>query len=258
MSATVVIVPCYNEAERLDKTAFVDFARENPGFKFIFVDDGSSDRTADVLDQLHSILPEQLHHLKLASNAGKAAAVRSGVQSALESDAHEYFAFLDADLAAPLSQLILLQNAMGADGTTAVIGSRVKRLGARILRDTPRHYLGRVFATAVSAMLDLGVYDSQCGIKMFNRNSATLAFGEPFHTRWLFDVEILIRLRDKLPDFDTSVSELPLGEWTEKQGSKITFGSFLRMPRDLLKIRRIYSSEIQSSRLNASSSQRSA
>ncbi len=243
MSATVVVVPCYNEADRLDEQAFVDFARKNPDFSFIFVNDGSSDRTADVLDEMHAALPEQLRALPLRENGGKAEAVRAGMQNALESDAYSYFAFIDADLAVPLSQLVLARSAIGTPGTSVVIGSRVKRLGARILRSPSRHYFGRVFATAVSMTLDLAVYDSQCGIKMFDRGFATVAFREAFQTRWLFDIEILIRLRSNFSNFDTSVLEMPLGEWTEKKGSKITLGSVLRVPRDLMTIRRTYSRE---------------
>lgn len=257
MSATVV-VPCYNEADRLPTDAFVDFAGENPEFSFIFVDDGSTDGTAQVLKELNARAPDQFRVLTLGTNAGKAEAVRAGILSALETRTSEYFGFIDADLAVPLSQLILAHAAIGRPGTNAVIGARVKRLGARIVRRPARHYFGRVFATAVSMMLDLAVYDSQCGIKMFDRASATIAFSELFETRWLFDIEILIRLRSGFPDFDSSVLEMPLGEWTEKDGSKITAGSILKVPRDLLTIRRTYSREISSARRSIAAPQRSA
>lgn len=240
MSSILVVVPCYNEAERLDQAAFIEFASAQPEFTFLFVDDGSGDATLDRLTHLHSVLPTQLLFLPLTRNVGKAEAVRSGINAYIDVEQFEYFGFLDADLSAPLSQLLVLRDALESGEARMVMGSRVKRLGAQITRRPLRHYLGRVFATFVSMELALDVYDSQCGIKLLDHGFANTAFASPFCTKWIFDVEILVRLRTEYPDFESRVLEIPLTMWTEKGGSKVSFASFLAVPLDVLRIRRTY------------------
>lgn len=240
MSSILVVVPCYNEADRLDETAFIEFATAQPEFAFLFVDDGSSDRTIDRVTHLNSLLPQQMLYLHLTQNVGKAEAVRTGIQSQIESEQFDYFGFLDADLSAPLAQLLVLRDALEGGQVRMAMGSRVKRLGAQITRRPLRHYLGRVFATFVSMALVLDVYDSQCGIKLLDRGFAATAFATPFCTKWIFDVEMLVRLRAEYPGFEQRVVEVPLTTWTEKGGSKVSFGSFVAVPLDVLRIRRTY------------------
>jgi len=125
----------------------------------------------------------------------------------------------------------------------AVLGARVGLLGHRIQRSTVRHYLGRVFATASSLVLDLDVYDTQCGAKVL-RDGPVLrsALAEPFRSRWAFDVELLGRLHrgtDGHPGLPVSAfREVPLGEWRDVDGTKIGLGSAMRAAADLVRIAR--------------------
>jgi hypothetical protein len=127
-----------------------------------------------------------------------------------------------------------------------IIGARVKLLGRRIERRPVRHYLGRLFATAVSAVLDLAVYDTQCGAKLFRVSPLINAlFDQPFHSRWIFDVEIIARLiqsrrGNALPQPEHMIYEFPLTEWTDIPGSKLTYTDFIRAAWELLQIRRHY------------------
>ncbi|MEO5904893.1 MAG: hypothetical protein ABIQ55_12840 [Gemmatimonadaceae bacterium] len=123
----------------------------------------------------------------------------------------------------------------------------MKRLGATIQRKSARHYLGRIFATLVSTMFSIDVYDSQCGIKMMDRAFARVAFATPFSSPWIFDVEILSRLRKLTNGCTTSIVEVPLAFWTEKPGSKIRLRSMIVVPGDLLRIRLIDRKQSQSS-----------
>jgi hypothetical protein len=74
------------------------------------------------------------------------------------------------------------------------------RLGAQIERSFVRHVLGRVFVTVASSLLKLYAYDTQCGAKLFRRDAVGSLFGGEFVSRWLFDIELYLRLRTLSPD----------------------------------------------------------
>jgi hypothetical protein len=121
-----------------------------------------------------------------------------------------------------------------------VIGSRVKMLGTSITRNLVRHYLGRLFATLVSAILHLDIYDSQCGAKLF-RSSPLLpsVFRKRFHTRWIFDAEIIVRLilerrRHQMEEFSKTAVEYPIHQWIEVGRSKVRPGDYFHAALDLL------------------------
>jgi len=167
--------------------------------------------------------------------------VRAGVLRAFERQP-AYVGFWDADLATPLSVLFEFRGLLEARrDLEMVFGARVVLLGRRIERRALRHYLGRVAATAISLVLGLRVYDTQCGAKLFRATPCVRAlFEEPFATRWLFDVEILarfIRSLDGDPDAAKGVIyEYPLTEWMDVAGSSLTPADYARAAVDLCRI----------------------
>jgi glycosyltransferase involved in cell wall biosynthesis len=237
----VLVVPCYEEAGRLDASAFLDCAETRPGLRFVFVDDGSRDATPQVLAALRDKAGGRVEVLTLPANAGKAEAVRHGVLHALASDA-ELVGFWDADLATPLAELDRFVAAFRADpALELLLGSRVRMLGHAIDRNPLRHYFGRVAATIVSNLLGIAVYDTQCGAKLFRAGEPLRrVFAPPFLTRWIFDVEILARwLEQRRADPSTverHVRELPVSVWRDVEGTRLRAGDFLRVPVDLLRI----------------------
>ncbi|MCB9596226.1 MAG: glycosyltransferase [Sandaracinaceae bacterium] len=234
MARTVLIVPCYNEASRLDADAFVAGLDRVPGLWFRFVDDGSTDGTLEVLEALRRRAPERIAVTRCAKNGGKSEAVRQGVLAALRDDPPDYVGYWDADLATPLVEVprFVERFAEGPD-VRVVLGSRVRLLGHHIKRKMSRHVFGRGFATVVSTMLSLHVYDTQCGAKLFKVDADLEdAFGEPFMSRWVFDVELLVRLmiRWEAQGIEAShvVVEQPLARWEDVAGSKVSFADGLK------------------------------
>jgi dolichyl-phosphate beta-glucosyltransferase len=236
---TIVVVPCYNEATRLEPAAFLAAAQADASLSFLFVDDGSRDATRSVLYQLRDQRPEQLTVLGLDRNVGKAEAVRLGVQSACERSP-QLVAYLDADLATPLGELEPMRALFAERGELEVVlGSRVGLLGRDVVRTHRRHYLGRIFASLASLLLDLTVYDTQCGAKVF-RNTAAVrgVFSEPFSVRWTFDVEILARLAQlaragTIAPMARSALEVPLRHWRDVRGSKLGPAAALKAGTEL-------------------------
>jgi glycosyltransferase involved in cell wall biosynthesis len=233
------VVPAWNEAARLDAEAFVAHATAHPHQRLLFVNDGSTDDTARVLDAIGSRAPLGIEVLHLEHNVGKGEAVRRGLRQALDGGA-PLVGFLDADLAAPLSAIEVLAAQLEAhDAVQLVLGSRVKLLGWAIERSEWRHYPGRLFATCASLALGLPVYDTQCGAKLLRAGPvAREALAAPFQSRWLFDVELIARVRDLAGV--AALREVPLEAWADRGGSSVRLRDFVRAPWELWRIRRRY------------------
>ena len=234
---TLIVIPCYNEALRLDCDAFISFLNTTPNISLLFVNDGSTDNTAAVLDAFRQRSPLRVTVFHLPQNAGKAEAIRQGFQKGFTLNA-ECIAYLDADLAAPLTCIKDMEFLMRRDGKHLVMGSRVALLGRRIERQGVRHYAGRLFATAASLVLGVRLYDTQCGAKIFLVNDRLKQiFAAPFTVKWIFDVEILARFRiTPGPGLNEIGAEYPLHEWVDKKGSKLKPIDFVISGLDLLKI----------------------
>jgi glycosyltransferase involved in cell wall biosynthesis len=231
MKCTLVI-PCYNEAKRLDTSKFTHIL-DSEHISLLFVDDGSTDETLTLLDEFAAERDERVSVLALDSNQGKAEAVRQGLLEALEGDA-DIVGFIDADMATPAEEVVRLVDVTSKSEADVVIGSRIRHLGTEIDRNLTRHILGRAFATAASLALETDVYDTQCGAKFFRRSTALhAALDEEFHSRWAFDVEFLGRLIAE----GAHIVEEPLRKWIDVPGSKITLRSMIKAGADLLQIR---------------------
>ena len=85
-------------------------------------------------------------------------------------------------------------------------------------------------------MLQLAIYDTQCGAKLIKSQLALDLFKEPFLSKWLFDVELLFRFKSKVPNYEACIIEVPLNNWEDIAGSKIKFTYFLKAPLDLIRI----------------------
>lgn len=234
-----LVVPCYNEASRLD---FKKLSSCGENCYFLFVNDCSVDGTLDLLKRN---LNKNMFILNLDKNYGKGEAVRRGmlhVQNLPIFNKIDWVGFWDADLATPLSELnnfILFKNTFYPKAE-AIFGSRVVRLGSSIMRSYQRRVAGRLFATFIGFSLGIVCYDSQCGAKLFRKDIIDKYFKEPFISRWIFDVEILLRMDQK------NIAEYSLGYWTDVSGGSLkVFFVALSVLGDILKLRKKYSKKLK-------------
>lgn len=232
----VIVVPCYNEAERLDGAAFLGALTMLPHVDFLFVDDGSKDRTREMLTALVKIAPERMSVLELDRNVGKAEAVRQGLRAAIKKGA-DVTGYWDADLATPLNAIDdMLRVLDRLSSIDVVFGSRRVLMGHAIRRDRSRRFVSKTCNILARAALRMPIGDTQCGAKLFRINSAlSRAVKLPFRAGWLFDVELFSRL-GRAGAQNADFYEMPLVEWTEIAGSSVSVKAVLRSGLQMLRL----------------------
>jgi dolichyl-phosphate beta-glucosyltransferase len=243
--STLIVVPCYNEATRLEPGAFARFLAAESNIRFLFVDDGSTDTTAGVLLEMHRQWPERISLLHLERNQGKAEAVRRGVLDAARFGG-TLIGYWDADLATPLTEIPIMAAYFVDPDLRLVVGSRVRMLGRRIQRSPLRHVVGRAFATLASIALRLPVYDTQCGAKLFRASPAIVGlFSRPFRLQWCFDVELLARFASlpAAPSRCRTCIEHPVSQWADVGASRLTARQALRIFPELMRLPSIVAGE---------------
>ena len=233
----VFVIPCYNEADRLSFAKVLEIDA-GPACSTLLVDDGSVDGTRLLMESL----PPGAAVLRLPVNVGKGEAVRHGMLRAID-DGARYVGYADADFATPARELLRLLRLLrqSPDELDAILGSRVQLAGRLVVRRPARHYLGRVVATWLSVRSRLVVYDTQCGAKVFTVTpELRRSLAEPFLTRWLFDVELLVRLRAerRARGAELALREEPLEHWEDVGSSRLTPRQMFRVAEDLRALER--------------------
>lgn len=238
---TYIIIPCYNEEKGISNNEYSNFLKNNPEASICFVNDGSTDTTLEILNVLKSKHETQIHILSLEKNSGKAEAVRIGMNYCNLNFQHQYIGYLDADLATTLEEFIDLRNYIREE-VVFCFGSRIRKIGSTIERENSRFLIGRVVATFISNILDIKVYDTQCGSKLFTKEISEKLFEKEFISKWLFDVELFYRMinlfgKEKAIE---KMHEVPLKLWVEKGDSKVKMSYFFKLWFDLFEINRKY------------------
>lgn len=237
-----IVIPCYNESNRLYFTEFERFLALNLSITLVFSNDGSSDNTLQLLESFQMKHPEKVQIIDFRFNSGKAETIRKSFIQLSEKKKYFFLGFLDADLSTPLSEMANMLPSFADTSVDIVMGCRLRRLGTVVQRSVIRHYLGRVFATLASLSLKIPVYDTQCGAKWFKSEVIEQIINEPFRSSWFFDIELLKRylILRNFKIKTKSILELPLNRWVAVDGSKVKSKDFLFAPLELLKIHLAY------------------
>lgn len=240
----MIAIPCFRESKRLP--SFLDaLCRELVSAPFsssiVVVDDGSGYpedvATGAIIAEFRAKYPAIIAEpVFLKQNVGKGGAVYVGWNSFSRDSIPKLICFVDADGAVPACEVArLIEELLRDDGRRwdALFGSRVKLLGTPLERQITRHYIGRIFATFVSVLTGIGIYDSQCGLKVLRRNAYAAVENQLKETRFVFDVELTVRLLKA----GYRIREVPVS-WKEVPGSKVSiFKDSVRMFSGILRIR---------------------
>ncbi|WP_299521696.1 glycosyltransferase [uncultured Lutibacter sp.] len=237
-----IVIPCYNEEKRLDKERMFSFLKLNKNVLICYVNDGSSDNTIGVLNDIKENYPNNVEAISITANVGKAEAVRTGILHCNTHFKHPKIAYLDADLATTLEECYEISELVENE-TIFAFGSRIKKIDTNIQRKGYRFLIGRIIATFISRQLNLGVYDTQCGCKIFKTDLSEKIFTEKFISKWLFDVELFHRIikiygEEKMCKIS---KEVPLKSWIDYDDSKVKMTYFFKLWLDLYHIKKHYS-----------------
>ncbi len=226
-----VVIPCYNEEKRLLSDEFTNFIIKNSGYHLCFVNDGSKDKTLEVLNQLRKGKEDFITVYDCQKNYGKAEAVRLGMLHMAQHKDLDYIGFLDADLSTDLSDFDNLVSTIENSNYKIVSGSRISRMGADITKKSARNIISIPINYIIRKILSLDFKDTQCGAKIFHKDVIDIAFKQKFVTQWIFDVEIFKRITfhfglDKAKEI---LCELPLKRWIHADGSKLSMTDSLKI-----------------------------
>lgn len=227
MSKVSIIIPAYNEEQRLPATldsvcSFMDSQKHD--YEVLVVDDGSSDGTCDLVRTYEDKNPK----VKLISydeNQGKGYAVRTGMLAA----SGDYVIYNDADGSSPIEEIEKLIASIDA-GHDIAFGSRAKPDDSRYVNALAyRKYMGNTFNLIVQFLILPGIQDTQCGFKMFSRNVARDIFSVAQVNGFAFDVEVLYIARLRHYNWE----EVPIN-WSNVDGSKVNV--LVDSPKMLLEV----------------------
>lgn len=187
---TSIVIPAYNEAQRLPATlgTLLDYAAKHKGEieEILVVDDGSTDQTPMVVRQLEKTSP-LIRLIRYSRNGGKGYAIRRGVVEARG----DLVLLSDADLSTPITELDRLRSHI--DAVPIVIGSRaVDTSTVRVSQRWYRQQMGIIFNRIMRALTGLSYGDTQCGFKLLRRDVAREIFREATVDRFAYDVEMLM------------------------------------------------------------------
>ena len=246
-----VVIPCYNEEERLLSKEFTDFIDKNSGYHLCFVNDGSKDGTIDVLSQLSLGREDYITVYDCKKNGGKAEAVRLGMLHLAKRADLDYIGFLDADLSTDLADFDDLVSTIENSNFKVVSGSRICRMGANISKEPARALISMTINFIIRKILSMNFKDTQCGAKIFHKDIIKVAFHKKFVTKWIFDVEIFkrIAIHYGVNKAKSIICELPLKRWVHADGSKLSMKDSFKIIGQLGQIAWIYRRKLRSFKL---------
>lgn len=227
-----IIVPAYNEENRITETikkisAYI--IEKKLDAEIIIVNDGSKDKTENVIKQIEKE-KTLVRIISYSQNRGKGFAVKTGGLSALG----KKILFTDADNSTPIEELEKLLKTMNETSAEIVIGSRhLNKSSVKIAQGTLRKIIGKVGNFLIQILVLRGIKDTQCGFKLFTRDSAKTIFQMQKIDRWGFDIEIL-SIAKKLK---YKIKEVPVSWFNDAESKLNPIRDALRTLKELLYIK---------------------
>jgi dolichyl-phosphate beta-glucosyltransferase len=226
-----IVIPCYNEEQRLPRTIEqIERYLRGSGisYELILVDDGSSDGTRRIMDEA----AERNHALRLEAlpqNRGKGRALAEGVAAARGTE----ILVTDADLSTPIEELDKLRAELRKGAGVAIASRALKGSRVEVSQPIYRVLMGKAFNLLVQAVLLPGIWDTQCGFKLFSADVAHDAFARLTTDGFGYDPEVLYRAKKR----GVRIAEVPV-VWRNSAPTKVSpIKSSLDMFKHVVRIR---------------------
>ena len=212
-----LVIPAFNEDRRIGQSLerILSFFRaQSYPFEIIVVDDGSTDRTVEVVRGFAASDP-QLRVEPQPQNRGKGEAIRKGMLLA----GGKYLFFSDADLSVPIEAVPDFLSRLEAGDDVAVGSRRIAGAVIEVHQPIHRELMGKVFTGLSNLILGLKLKDFTCGFKAFRRDAARELFSRQRLGGWSFDSEILYLAKSK----GYRIAEVPV-VWRNDEATKVRLG----------------------------------
>ena len=227
MIELTIIVPAYNEEKRITPflTSLLSYISKHPSYEVIVVNDGSKDKTEEVVRNLIIHNKNQAHLVSYKKNKGKGGAIKTGMRYTQA----DYILFIDADGSISPEEIDNMFPLLKK--YDVVVGSR-RIKGANVKADLIRDVLGWFFNVYVNMLYGIKIEDNLCGFKGFKKKVMEDLFKKLYTQGWVFDVELFYKIRKK----KYSLYKLPI-KWEHREGGNIKFFTPFKMAFDLLILR---------------------
>ncbi|MFH1321453.1 MAG: dolichyl-phosphate beta-glucosyltransferase [Bacteroidota bacterium] len=222
-----IIVPIYNEEKRMGMflKELIQFSKKSlKNYEILFVDDGSTDNTLELLKNIKKN-NDEVKIISYKINKGKGHAVKTGVLSARG----DKVLFIDADGSIAPNEIPPMLDRL--EKYDIVVGTRYSKR-AKVKQPTLRHITGTLFNLYVNLLFHINIYDNLCGFKGFRKRVVNTLFQNLISKRWIFDVELFYKIRKN----KYSLYEMPI-KWEYKENTKMSVLDPFKMLFQLIKLR---------------------
>lgn len=246
-----MVIPCHNNATRLRSSDFIQFVNDTTEYHLCFVNDGSTDNTLESLKELRKGRESHVSIYDSTKHGGKAEAIRLGMLQLYEETEVDYMGYLDCDLSISHQDFNSLVTTIENSDFKMVSGSRSKCIGVKFIQGSARKILGTTLSLVIRKIIAMNFKGALCGAKIFSKDVIPLLFGKKFITQWLFDLEILMRMRMHFgaKKAVALMYEKPLEQWGYAEKSSLSMKDSLQVVGQLAQIKKVYSKKYDSKKL---------
>lgn len=198
MDKISIIIPCFNEEEALpiyydEMKKVMDIMKKQSDFELIFVDDGSSDRTYEIMKELHR-RDGRCQYLSFSRNFGKEAAIYAGLQNA----SGDYAAIMDVDLQDPPSLLPEMYRILKEEAYDSVATRRSTRKGEPKIRS----FLSKEFYNVINKISKTEIVSGARDYRLMNRKMADAVLQMSEYNRFSKGIFGWVGFKTKWLDFE--------------------------------------------------------